>query len=351
MSRFIQLHLLTFYPPSNLNRDDTGRPKTATIGGRPRLRISSQALKRAWRTSAIFETQLAAHLAKRTQRLGEEIQKYLLGKGAKPDMALKAARDVAEHFGKLKDAKDDNPARTQQLAFIGPEEWTTAFAYAEQIAGGEKLELKPDMLLRRADTAADLAMFGRMLADNPDYNREAAVQVAHATTTHSVTVEDDYYTAMDDLKTSAEDAGAGFIGELGFGSGLFYLYICIDTALLKHNLDGDADLAATAAMALAEAAATVSPKGKQASFAALSRAQFVLAEAADTQPRTLAGAFMRAVTGEDLAATSVGALLDWRANLAKAYNEALPASTMLNVTAGEGSLADVTGFIRKHIHE
>ena len=88
-------------------------------------------------------------------------------------------------------------------------------------------------------------MFGRMLADNPDYNREAAVQVAHAITTHKIAVEDDYYVAVDDLKTSAEDAGAGFLGEAGFAAGLFYLYICADTALLKRNLSDEA-LAATA---------------------------------------------------------------------------------------------------------
>src|SRR5882757_8043243 len=61
MSHFLQLHLLTFYPPSNLNRDDTGRPKTATVGGVPRLRISSQALKRAWRTSPVFAERLHEH--------------------------------------------------------------------------------------------------------------------------------------------------------------------------------------------------------------------------------------------------------------------------------------------------
>src|SRR5207253_10983299 len=142
-------------------------------------------------------------------------------------------------------------------------------------------------------TSIDIAMFGRMLADSPKFNREAAVQVAHAITTHRVTVEDDYYTAIDDLKKPEEegDAGAGFVGELGFGSGIFYLYACIDTALLRHNLDGPRALAADACAALVEAAATVSPKGKQPSFAARARAHYVLAEFGTAQPRTLAGAF------------------------------------------------------------
>ena len=178
MSRFLQLHILTFYPPSNLNRDDTGRPKTAVIGGTTRLRVSSQSLKRAWRTSDVFGTALAGHLASRTQRLGEMLQADLVEAGIGPDKAKAAARTVAEVFGKLKPDTDQNPTRIEQLAFISPSEREAALDFARRIAAGEKSTAVPADLLRRADTAADLAMFGRMLADNPDYNREAAVQVA-----------------------------------------------------------------------------------------------------------------------------------------------------------------------------
>ncbi|MGH7111788.1 MAG: type I-E CRISPR-associated protein Cas7/Cse4/CasC, partial [Stellaceae bacterium] len=219
MSHFLQLHLLTFYPPSNLNRDDTGRPKTATVGGVSRLRISSQALKRAWRTSSVFAERLREHRGERTQRFGEEIERHLRERGVAPDQALAIARNIAQYFGKLKPATDIAPARTEQLAFIAPEERAAALTLAERIAAGDKIEPAADQLLRHSDTAADIAMFGRMLADSPKFNREAAVQVAHAITTHRVTVEDDYYTAIDDLKTAEEDAGAGFVGELGFGSG------------------------------------------------------------------------------------------------------------------------------------
>jgi CRISPR system Cascade subunit CasC len=350
MSRFLQLHLLTFYPPSNLNRDDTGRPKTATVGGVARLRISSQALKRAWRASPVFGDRLGDYRGVRTQRLGEEIEKRLREAGTPPDAALKIARDIAQHFGKLKPEKDPAPARTEQLAFIGPEEWRSALAIAERMAGGEKIDLTADLLLRRTDTAADIAMFGRMLADNPDFNREAAVQVAHAITTHRVTVEDDYYTAVDDLKTAVEDAGAGFVGELGFGSGVFYLYACIDMSLLARNLGGDAKLAAAACAALAEASATVSPRGKQPSFAARSRAHYMLAERGEGQPRTLAGAFIKPVTGDDLAASSIARLAQWRAQLAKAYGETAPEQRMMDVAAGEGTLADIVAFARDCAH-
>lgn len=148
-------------------------------------------------------------------------------------------------------------------------------------------------MLVHADTAADIAMFGRMLASVPKYNREAAVQVAHAITTHKVVVEDDYYTAVDDLKTSVEDAGAGFIGELGFGSGVFYLYACIDRELLLKNLGGDAALARKAIEAFVEGFAKARPSGKQNSFAALALANYLRVEKGSQQPRSLAAAFFK----------------------------------------------------------
>jgi CRISPR system Cascade subunit CasC len=184
-----------------------------------------------------------------------------------------------------------------------------------------------------------------MLADNPSYNREAAAQVAHAITTHRVTVEDDYYTAVDDLKTPAEDAGAGFLGEAAFGSGVFYLYLCVDRTLLVKNLGGDTALAATALGALAEAAATAAPNGKQNSFAAHGRAGYILAERGNQQPRTLAGAFARAVGGDDIMEKSIEALSTFRQNIDNAYGAAADASVEMRL--GEiGTLADIVAFFR-----
>lgn len=349
MSRFLQLHLLTFFPPANLNRDDTGRPKTAIVGGATRLRLSSQALKRAWRTSDAFAAALAGHMGQRTQRLGEVVLAHLRAGGWDDTQAIPVARDIAGVFGKVKDAKDPNPARTEQLAFISPEERQAALALADRALAGEKTDAKAAGLLRTADTAADIALFGRMLADNPSYNREAAAQVAHAITTHKVTVEDDYYTAVDDLKTSAEDAGAGFLGEAAFGSGVFYLYLCVDRTLLVKNLGGDTALAAIALGALAEAAATTAPSGKQNSFAAHGRAGYVLAERGDQQPRTLAGAFARPVplTSDDIMATSIDKLRGFRAAIDKAYALATDPSIEMEV-GGEGTLADIVAFFREN---
>ena len=355
MSRFIQLHGLKFYPPSNLNRDDTGRPKTAFMGGVERLRISSQALKRAIRTSDIFKTALEGHLGERTQRFGEEIEKHLVAKGAGPEKANSIAREIAQVFGKVEATgekggkekqKEELPsARTAQLAFIGPQERAAALTLAERKLEDEKIEVAPELILQRADTAADIAMFGRMLADNPDFNREAAVQVAHAVTTHKVAVEDDFYTAVDDLKTAAEDAGAGFMGELGFGSGVFYLYVCIDTELLVKNLGGDEALAKAAVSAFVDALAKVSPTGKQASFASRACASYLLAECGAQQPRTLACAFARPVRGEDLIRASIEALEKTRDDMDRAYGACVDAHETMDVPNGKGSLAAIQVFV------
>jgi CRISPR system Cascade subunit CasC len=328
-------------PPANLNRDDTGRPKTAVIGGAERLRISSQSLKRAVRTSDVFRTKLDGHLAVRTQRIGAEISKHLIGKGMDEKEALHTARKIAEVFGKVE--KSDHPAYIRQLAFISPKESEAALALANRALAGEEIDPQPEALLAKADTAADLAMFGRMLADNPDFNREAAVQVAHAYTTHRVTVEDDFYTAVDDLKTKAEDAGAGFIGELGFGSGLFYLYVCIDIDLLVANLDRNDGIARSAIAALIEALATVSPGGKQATFASRARAEYLLVEKGSQQPRTLGSAFAKPISEVDVVDASVLKLESFRDNMDKAYGACADDRYTMRVGGG-GTLAEAIAF-------
>jgi CRISPR system Cascade subunit CasC len=355
VTRFIQIHALTIYAPSNLNRDDTGRPKTAKFGGAERLRISSQALKRAIRTSEAFRTRVNGHRGERTQRLGEEIRAHLLAKGVDGERAIKGARDIAEIFGKLKPESDKNPTYIEQLAFVSQEERSVALSLADKLADGEALPDREGLIpevLRRSDSAIDIAMFGRMLADNPDFNREAAVQVAHAITTHRVEVEDDYYTAVDDLKKSSEDAGAGFIGELGFGSGVFYLYACIDRDLLEKNLGGDKGLATTAIIAFVEGLATASPTGKQASFASRSRASYMRIEKGGQQPRQLSAAFFAPVRGEDMLRASIDRIEDPTYGLARQMNDAYGACfddvRVMQFIAGEegsqGSLHDIIAF-------
>jgi CRISPR system Cascade subunit CasC len=169
--------------------------------------------------------------------------------------------------------------------------------------------------------------------------------VAHAITTHRVAVEDDYYTAVDDLNNSEEDAGAGFVGEAGFGSGIFYFYICIDKDQLVRNLGGDEALAGSGVAALVEATAKVLPGGKQNSFAAHGRAYFMLAEKGSEQPRTLASAFATALKPEDALQGSAAALMKMRAKFAKAYGEGDMSHAVMDFEKDEGSLAEIISFV------
>src|SRR5512142_2900969 len=109
MSTFIQLHLLTSYPPSNLNRDDLGRPKTAVMGGKTRLRVSSQSLKRAWRTSDIFADAMKGHVGTRTKSMGVEVYNALKNKNVSEANAKAWAKQIAEGFGKAKKASATKP--------------------------------------------------------------------------------------------------------------------------------------------------------------------------------------------------------------------------------------------------
>ena len=353
MTRFLQLHLLTPYAAANLNRDDTGRPKTMNFGGTERLRISSQSLKRAFRTSAVFAEALPGALGTRSQHFARALVEALVARGLDEEEALARAEAVIEHdhLGKVKKGQ----AATEQLVHLGPDELAAITALADRLAGSAALDDKAMLVLKDRPRAADIAMFGRMLADNSGYNVEAAVQVAHAFTTHRATVEDDYYTAVDDIKSADDEAdrGAGFIGVQEFGAGLFYLYVCINADLLVDNLSGDRMLAADATEALIRATATVSPGGKQNAFASRSRARFALLEIGSETPRSLASAFQHAVglrTGEDdHFEASCRRLATLREAFGKAYGEN-PAATEMKVAAdGGGSLAEIIAAARAAI--
>ena len=349
MSRFIQLHVLTSYPPSNLNRDDTGSPKTAIVGDCMRLRISSQSLKRAWRTSDIFESSLKGRIGTRTKEMGVTVYDALLAKGTSEKNARDWAKTIAACFGKLKsDKKTDKneDLHVEQLVHFSPEEQGAIDALVARLADSKVAPATADLdLLRKESTAVDIAMFGRMLASSPAFNTEAAVQVAHAITVHKAAVEDDYFIAVDDLNNGQEDVGAAHIGELGFGAGVFYLYLCINKEQLVQNLGGDAGLAAKALTALLEAVTKVSPTGKQNSFASRAYAGYVLAEKGDQQPRSLAQAFLKPVRGQDMMTTAIKELQERRKHFDAVYGACADADLELNVETGSGSLAAMADFI------
>ena len=367
MERFIQLHLLTSYPPANLNRDDLGRPKTAKMGGVDRLRVSSQSLKRAWRTSELFTEALSGHIGTRTKEMGLKVYNRMKSNGATHKQAIEWTKPIAGVFGKLKElSKKDkdglpklsNEAREkkelveleiEQLAFYDTGEENKINELADSIvnreSGPEKDELN---ILRNTMSAVDIALFGRMLASSPAYNVEAACQVAHSISVHPVAIEDDYFTAVDDLNDGLDDSGAAHIGETGFAAGLFYSYVCINRELLIKNLGGDEVLANRAISALIEAAVKVAPEGKQNSFASRVYASYLLAEKGNQQPRSLSVAFLKPVTGsngDDYGSEGVSALETQRKNMDKVYGPCAEASKSFNAITGEGSLNEVIKFV------
>ena len=345
MSQFIQLHLLTSYPPANLNRDDLGRPKTARMGGFERLRVSSQSLKRHWRVSDLFQSALDGHMGIRTKRLGIDIYRQLLDDGVKEKQAKEWTEEIVAVFGK--NSKKEAFC-TEQLVHISQNERAATFALAKRLAIEQrKPQASELLLLTHEETAVDIALFGRMLASSPRFNVEAACQVAHSISVHSVVIEDDYFTAIDDLNNGKEDSGSAHIGESGFASALFYSYICINKTLLIENLGNNESLANRAIQALAEAAVKISPTGKQNSFASRAYANYALAEKGDYQPRSLSVAFLKPIEDEDIESAAVEALEKQIENFDKVYGPCAEKRYHFNATTGEGSFATLADFISK----
>lgn len=349
MTTFIQLHILTAYAPSNLNRDDTGRPKTAIMGGVERLRVSSQSLKRAWRTSEVFEDALSGHIGTRTRRMGPEIYKQLLEKGVAEKLALAMAGKIASEFGKLKSDKGATPVENleiEQLVHINPEEHQQIQQLIEVLVVENREPNSEELKLLRANAqAVDIALFGRMLASSPEFNVEAACQVAHALGVSAVTVEEDFFTAVDDLNRK-EDSGSAHMGEQGFASALFYSYICISRDLLLENLNNNEELVSRTLRALTETALTVSPGGKQNSFASRAYASYVMAEKGKHQPRALSVAFFSPVRGEEQHIQAITCLQQQQQKFTRAYGQQADEQRYeMNVESGDGTLQELLNFV------
>lgn len=341
----IELHLLQNFVPSNLNRDDTGSPKDCEFGGVRRARISSQCLKRAVRsTFAQLDLLPESHRATRTKRLSEALAQDLVAAGKDPETAHAVAINALMALGLKVDE-----GKTQYLVFLGQAErarlaaiclaqWDTLAASV--LPAGESAKdakkAKKDAaksfdseLVKQLKAAldggraADLALFGRMLADLPERNVDAASQVAHALSTHRLSQEFDYYTAVDDLKPD-DTAGADMIGTVDFNSACYYRYLNVDTRQLVKNLGGDEELAKRTVEAYLKAAIRAIPTGKQNSMAAHNPPSFVMATARDFGPVNLANAFAKPVVAKgdmSLAAASARALDQHWGALASMYGE------------------------------
>jgi len=347
----IAIHMLQNHAPSNLNRDDNGDPKDCLFGGHRRARISSQALKRSIRWAKQFRGAFADRpelLADRTQLLPELVRERLHQYDISGE-ARQAIVEAAEKFGKAgsgsDDAGDDKPKRgrkgqgpagdgeapkvkTKQLMFLTASEIDRLTAdlierYQQDAVGFATTKwdkFREDRTDKYIPHSVDIAMFGRMTTSSPFKDVEAAVQVAHAFSTHAVEQEFDYYTAVDDI---SGEAGAGFIGETSFNSANYYKYINIHWEGLLANLQNDAVIAAETVRALIETAMFAIPSGKQNSFAAHNLPDLALVEIRDRNvPLSYANAFVqpvRATAQQSLVARSAEALQEYAEKINTLY--------------------------------
>lgn len=342
----LELHILQNFAPSCLNRDDTNSPKDCEFGGFRRARVSSQCIKRAMRRHFRAEDRLGnskllddSELAYRTRRLVEKklVPRLITKEGRTREQAIQAATaalDSVKNKPKDKD-KDNNKDKnlTQYLLFIAHNEveeltrlidhhWDTLLASApsnDQEDEGKNTPRRKNQkkaakaavpkeiaeqvvsLFQRAK-AADLALFGRMLADAPGTNIDAASQVAHAISTNAVSsMELDYFTAVDDLQQRGDEAGTGaaMIGTVEFNSACFYRYANIHLPQLRTNLQDDEALARRTLEAFIRASIEAIPTGKQNSMAAQNPPDFVLAVVRNSGLWSLANAFLKPLRPDD----------------------------------------------------
>lgn len=323
----VQIHMIQNHAPSNLNRDDTGSPKEAVFGGVNRARISSQCLKRSIRQSEVFRETMADYLGVRTRRMPLELETLLEERGAAADAVETIARK-ATIFGSDKESDDGT---TRQLIFLGKDELA---GLADQLLrlyeSNPKAfaKMKRDELEKQVKSAlprsVDIALFGRMTTSATFEDVQASTQVAHAISTTRAEHQFDYFTAVDDLKSNADDdQGAGMIGDVEFNSATYYKYFAIDVSTLIENLGGDAETARRSVAAFLRAAALITPTGKQNTFAAHNPPDAVLVEVSESHvPVNYANAFVepvRAVADKDVVAASVERLSDYSADLNRTY--------------------------------
>ncbi|MBI2321913.1 MAG: type I-E CRISPR-associated protein Cas7/Cse4/CasC, partial [Chloroflexi bacterium] len=295
---FVELHIVQQFAPSNLNRDDTGAPKDCEFGGYRRARISSQCLKRAMRRDPGFARFLeSCGGSYRTRRLIIEIAERMSGRTPAPAAVSKV---VSEAF---KEGGVERPTKEQ-----GKEEHdhTKPILFRDALQGGDTgarsaAVTELGKLLVDSAKVPDVALFGRMIevgGSTPfgklNLRVNAASQVAHAISTHKVSVEFDFYTAVDDLLPS-EETGAGMMGTVEFNSACFYRYANVDLAELARNLGGDEELARATLEAYLRAAVSAVPTGKQNSMAAQNPPSFVFAVAREAGLWSLANAFAKPV--------------------------------------------------------
>ncbi|MCB1350545.1 MAG: type I-E CRISPR-associated protein Cas7/Cse4/CasC [Maritimibacter sp.] len=304
--RFLQIHTLTSYAATLLNRDDTGLAKRLQYGGATRTRISSQSLKRHWRLADDPHALGRIDGAEAAYRSRELVTKKVVATldGIPPEVVAA----IEPEFQKALYGEKGDSKQSRQTLLFGETElaWLAAEArrLAEEAGGDPKAAKTAAEAWRKAmkgslkamTDAATLpggltaALFGRMVTSDPEANITAPVHVAHAFTVHGEESESDYFTAVDDL-AGPHDTGADTIQDTELTSGIFYGYVVVDLDGLRKNLGGDARLMGEVLHNLVYLIAEVSPGAKLGSTAPYGRAAVMLLEAGDRQPRSLAEAF------------------------------------------------------------
>lgn len=331
--RFLQIHTLTSFPGSLLNRDDVGFAKRLPFGGHERVRISSQCLKRHWRRAddenALDRLELpdgSVPMSVRSRRTFEyEIYEPLKEEGVDDEIARAITEEIIETIlpegkgrqARGEDAEEASELRTAQVTVIGRPEVEYLLQLAREVAAEagnakatrkawkerDKKELKKNLQTLARGAGLDAALFGRMVTGDILARCDAAIHVAHAFTVHSGFFETDYFSAVDDLQP-AEETGSGHINTSEMTTGVYYGYVVVDVPLLVSNLEGcargewlqaDRTLAAEVVRRLVHLIATVSPGAKLGATAPYAHALTVVAESGNAQPRTLANAFLQPV--------------------------------------------------------
>ncbi|MDR1688962.1 MAG: type I-E CRISPR-associated protein Cas7/Cse4/CasC [Clostridiales bacterium] len=306
---FVDLHVLQNLPPSCLNRDDTGSPKSAVYGGVRRARVSSQAWKHAMRK--MFRDNFnEAELGSRTRLVFNLIADEMLK--LKPDMpyddAISKAKAILDKAKVKASAKKGDENKLSAMFFIGLQQAKNLAALAAgSLADNEKEAEKEILNALKNNNAVDVALFGRMVADNPTLNCDASAQVAHAISTHKAENEYDFFTAVDDL--SPEDtSGAGHMGTVEFNSATMYRYATVAAHNLFEQLGGDTDAINKAIREFTRAFVYSLPTGKQNTFAANTIPDAVLVVVRTDRPLSFAAAFETPIRSEGIMPASAKAL-------------------------------------------
>ena len=318
---YVDFHILQTVPPSCINRDDTGSPKTAVYGGVTRARVSSQAWKHAMR--AAFAENARLDVGKRTKKAAELVKEQILVLDPEQKKADKMAKEALKYVG----IKSDDKKGTDALIFISSAQ---AKALAELVVGGcTKDEEYEEALIE--NPSADMVLFGRMVAQKASLKYDAAAQVAHSLSTHAVQNEYDYFTAVDDCQVE-DNAGAGHLGTVEYNSSTLYRYATVNVMELAGRLG--AAQAAETVRAFGEAFLFSMPTGKQNTFANRTLPDAIYVTLREDQPVNLCGAFERAVprSAQGYAAPSKAALVQYAQQMYSSFAEA-PAQSF---TVGSG---------------